>query len=158
MLRQERCSFLFFNSNVNRFSSGLEACLQFKGLLDCFSFRRKLCNQMLSSDGKGVVAHGKFLLLGEKPPNSLSMTCLDLKQLPSSDFSYHKLVLKKKKNIYVYLEQNVTLKWKSKTFFLFPEMSCRNLWLSFGFFPLRNMKGFRCEIFGITENIIPAEF
>lgn len=85
-VRQERCLFLFFNSNVNRFSSGLEACLQFKGLLDRFSFRRKLCDQMLSSDRKRVVADGKFLLLGEKPPDSLSMTCLDLKQLPSSDF------------------------------------------------------------------------
>lgn len=51
-VRQERCLFLFFNSNVNRFSRGLEACLQFKGLEDCFSIRRKLCYQMLSSDGK----------------------------------------------------------------------------------------------------------
>lgn len=71
---------------MNRFSSGLEACLQFKGLEGCCSFRRMLCNQMLSSDGKKVVADGEFLLLGEKTQNSLSMTCLDLKQLPSSDF------------------------------------------------------------------------
>lgn len=31
-------------------------------------------------------------------------------------------------------------------------MNSRRWWLPFGFFPLQNMKGFRCRICGITEN------
>lgn len=45
----------------------MEACLQFKGLKDYFSFRKMLCDQELEVlMEKKVGADGEFLLLGER--------------------------------------------------------------------------------------------
>lgn len=66
----------------------MEACLQFKKLKDCFYFRKLLCGQELEvlMEKKYLELAGNFCLAGGGEGISSSMKCLDLKQLPSSDF------------------------------------------------------------------------